>query len=70
MGNLIQTEQGIMHCLKIVEENELNNKREGKSNYQQKIERINFSILLSSIKYLKGRMKDAIDIITNLITLR
>ena len=68
MGNLIQTEQGIMHCLKIVEENELNNKREGKSNYQQKIERINFSILLSSIKYLKGRMKDAIDIITNLIT--
>jgi len=67
MGNLIQTEQGIMHCLKIVEQNELNNIQEGKSNYQQKIERINFSILLSSIKYLKGRMKDAIGIITNLI---
>ena len=67
MGNLIQTEQGIMHCLKIVEQNELNNIREGKSNYQQKIEKINFSILLSSIKYFKGRMKDAIDIITNLI---
>ena len=69
MGNLIQTEQGILHCLKIVEENEKKNILEGKSNFQQKTENIYFSILLSSIKYLKGRMKDAIDIITNLINL-
>ena len=67
MGNLIQTEQGIIQCLKLVEETEANNLREGKSNFQQKIEKINFSILLSSIKFLKGRMKDAIDIITDLI---
>ena len=67
MGNLIQTEQGIMRCLKIAEENEKKNLAEHKSIFQQKIEIINYSILLSSIKYLKGRMKDAIDIITHLI---
>ena len=67
MGNIVETEQGIRHCLKIVEDNEESNLREGRSNYQQKIENFNYSILLSSIKYLKGRMKDAIDIITNLI---
>ena len=67
MGNLIQTEQGIIRCLKIVRDNENNNLREGKSNFQQKTEKFNFSLLLSSIKYLKGRMKDAIDIITHLI---
>ena len=67
MGNLIQTEQGIMRCLKIVEENEKKNLAEKKSIFQQKTEIINFSILLSSIKYLKGRMKDAIDIMTHLI---
>ena len=67
MGNLIQTEQGIMHCLKIVEEDEENNLSDGRSTFQQKMEKFNYSILLSSIKYLKGRMKDAIDIITDLI---
>ena len=67
MGNLIQTEQGIIRCLKYVKEEEGDYINEGKSTFKHKTENIDFSILLSAMKYLKGRMKDAIDIITNII---
>ena len=67
MGHIVHCEQGLKNCMKIIEQNEQNNIKEGRSTLQQKEEKINYSILLSSIKYLKGRMKDAIDIITHLI---
>ena len=68
MNNLIQVEEAINYCINIIDENEQIALQGTQSTINsQKNDKFNFSILYSSIKYLKGRMKDAIDIILNLI---
>ena len=68
MNNLIQVEEAINYCINIIDENEqIALQGTQSSNNTQKFDKFNFCILSSSIKYLKGRMKDAVDIITNLI---
>ena len=68
MNNLIQVEEAINYCINIIDENEkiaLQGTQSAINN--QKNDKFNFSILYSSIKYLKGRMKDSIDIILHII---
>ena len=68
MNNLIQVEEAINYCINIIDENEQIALQGTQSTIiNQKNDKFNFSILYSSIKYLKGRMKDAIDIILNII---
>ena len=68
MNNLIQVEEAINYCINIIDENEQIALQGAQSTINtQKNDKFNFSILYSSIKYLKGRMKDAIDIILNII---
>ena len=68
MNNLMQVEEAINYCINIIDENEqIALQGTQSSALNQKNDKFNFCILYSSIKYLKGRMKDAVDIITNLI---
>ena len=68
MDNLIQVEEAINYCINIIDENEQIALQGTQSTINtQKNDKFNFSILFSSIKYLKGRMKDAIDIILSII---
>ena len=68
MNNIIQVEEAINYCINIIDDNEQIALQGTQSTINnQKNDKFNFSILYSSIKYLKGRMKDAIDIILNII---
>ena len=68
MNNIIQVEEAIIYCMNIIDENEQIALQGTQSTItNQKNDKFNFSILYSSIKYLKGRMKDAVDVILNII---
>ena len=68
MNNLIQVEESINYCINIIDENEQIALQGTQSTIiSQKNDKFNFSILHSSIKYLKGRMKDAVYIILHII---
>ena len=68
MNNLIQVEESINYCINIIDDNEQIALQGTQTTIlNQKNDKFNFSILYSSIKYLKGRMKDAIDIILHII---
>ena len=62
MNKLNNVEESIKYCLKNLLENEHTN-----LNAQQKNDEFTFKILYSAIKYLKGRMKDALSIMISLL---
>ena len=68
MNNMIQVEEAIKHCIQIISENE---HFALQSNQTVTINQINdeflFKILYAAVKYLKGRMKDALSIMLSLI---
>ena len=69
LNNLIQVEEAINNCLNIINGNEQLPLQSTQSlNSSIKNDEFSFKIIYSSIKYLKNRMKDAIDIMQTLIT--
>ncbi len=72
MNNLTEVEEAIHNCIDIIcdlNNNNFNNTMDEKSkNVRDRInEEFNLKIILSAIKYLKGRMKDAISCANQLI---
>ena len=67
MNNLIQVEEAIKYCIQSVSEAEYMPSQGGQSAINQKNDEFTFKILYSSIKYLKGRMKDALSIMLSLL---
>ena len=68
MNNLVQVEEAIKYCIQNVDESE--HIGQGTQNVKinnDKTDEFTFKILYSSIKYLKGRMKDALSIMTSLL---
>ena len=68
MNNLVNVEESIKYCINNILENE-HIMTAGQSNLspQQKNDEFTFKILYSAIKYLKGRMKDALSIMNALL---
>ena len=68
MNNLVNVEEAIKYCINNIVENE-HIMIQGQSNLtpQQKNDEFIFKILYSAIKYLKGRMKDALSIMNALL---
>ena len=68
MNNLVNVEEAIKYCINNILENE-HIMTQGQSNLtpQQKNDEFIFKILYSAIKYLKGRMKDALSIMNTLL---
>ena len=68
MNNLIQVEEAIKYCIQFVTDGEHNLSQSGANAINnQKNDEFTFKILYSSIKYLKGRMKDALSIMLSLL---
>ena len=68
MNNLIQVEEAIKYCIQNVTDGEHNTSQSGQNAINnQKADEFTFKILYSSIKYLKGRMKDALSIMLSLL---
>lgn len=67
MNNLIQVKEAIKYCIQNVSEAEYMPSQGGQSAINQKNDEFAFKILYSSIKYLKGRMRDALSIMISLL---
>ena len=67
MNNLTNVEESIKYCITNLLENERISQGNTNLSPQQKNDEFIFKILYSSIKYLKGRMKDALSIMVALL---
>ena len=68
MNNLIQVEEAIKYCIQISADGEHNTAQGAQAaNINQKNDEFTYKILYSSIKYLKGRMRDALSIMLSLL---
>ena len=69
MNNLVQVEEAIKYCIQNVADSEHHSPSQGSqaTNAAQKNDEFTFKILYTSIKYLKGRMKDALSIMLSLL---
>ena len=69
MNNFIEVEEAIKYCIQNVTESDHHPPSQGgqAASINQKNDEFTFKILYSSIKYLKGRMKDALSIMISLL---
>ena len=66
MNNLVQVEEAIKYCIQNVSDGD-HPPSQGSQATIQKNDEFTFKILYTSIKYLKGRMKDALSIMLSLL---
>ena len=68
MNNLVEVEEAIKYCIQNISDGEHLPAQSSQSTaINQKNDEFTFKILYSSIKYLKGRMKDALSIMISLL---